>query len=304
MSTLIALCSEALHVALILAVAPVLASLTRMIEARLAGRVGPNLLDDWRKLLRLMRKQRVEAENASSLYRLAPAACFALVGVAASLVPSFTLGMAFAPFADLLLIVSLLALARCVLALAGMDVGVSTSGIAAVRTMEVAALAEPALLLVVFALALFAGSSSVELIAAMQREGNAISWGSLSFALAAIVLVGHADIRGSGRDTSQEFSGSDLVLLDASEMLRLIVWLDLIGALFLPFGMAPAGALLAWPLGLGCWLVRTLLLTTVLTVAEVAMGRMRQPRARRLLACAVVFALLAAALLFGGARVA
>ena len=300
MNTLIALCAEALHVGLILVVAPILTTLIRLIEARLSGRTGPKLLDGWSELLRLVRKQRVVAENASSLYRVAPAAGFAIVGIAASLVPSFSLGMAFAPFADLLLIVGLLVLARCVQALAGMDVGVAIGGIGASRTMEGSALAEPALLLVVFTLALFAGSSSIELIAAMQREGNAVSWTSLCLALAATVLVGLADIR---RDRlTEEFSGCDLALLDATDMLRLIVWLDLIGALFLPFGMAPAGAPLAWPLGLGCWLVRTLLLATMLAAVEVAMGRMRLLRVTRLLACAVVFALLAAAFLFGSAR--
>jgi len=301
-NTLIALCGEALHIALLVAVAPVLPVLLRCIEARLTGRTGADLLDTWRELLRLARKQRVVAENASPLYRVAPAACFAIVGLAAALVPSFTLGMALAPLSDLLLIVGLLALARCIQALAGMDVGASIGGIGATRTMEIAALAEPALLLVVFTLAVFAGSSSVELIAAMQRDGNAISWGSLSLALAAVVLVGFADIRRDG--LVQEFSGSDLALLNAADMLRLIVWLNLIGALFLPFGMAPAGAPLAWPLGLGCWLVRTLSLTAVLAVVGIGTARMRLARVTRLLACAVLFALLAAVYLFGGARVA
>ena len=302
MNMLIALCAQALHVALILATAPILTSLIRLIEARLTGRAGPNLLDAWRELLRLARKQRVVAENASPLYRIAPAACFASVGVAVSLVPSFTLGMAFAPFADLLLVVGLLALARCIHALAGMDVGVSIGGIGASRTMEISAIAEPALLLVAFTLALFAGSSSIELISAMQRDGNAIPWGSLCLALAATVLVGLTDIRREA--LTRDFSGCDLALLDAAGMLRLVVWLDLVGALFLPVGMAPAGAPMAWPLGLGCWVARTLLLAAALAVVEVGMGRLRLFRMTRLLACAVLFALLAAAFLFGGARVA
>lgn len=302
MNTLTALAAEALHVVLILATAPILITLIQLVEARLTGRAGPRLLDGWIGLLRLMRKQRVVAENASPLYRVAPAACFAMVGFAASLVPSFTLGMAFAPFADLLLIVGLLALTRCVQSLTGMDVGLSIGGIAARRTMDVAMLAEPALLLVAFTLALFAGSSSIELIAAMQREGNAISWASLALALAAVVLVGLADIR--RERLTEEFSGSDLALLDAAAMLQLIVWLDLIGAMFLPFGMAPPGAPLAWPLGFGCWLVRSLVLAMTLAVAEVALGRMRFARVSRVLACAVVFALLAAVFLFGGVRAA
>ena len=302
MNTLIAIAAEALHVALIVAMAPILTALIRLVEARLTGGAGPRLLDGWIELLRLLRKQPLVAENASALYRIAPAACLAMVGLAASLVPSFTLGMAFAPLADLLLIGGLLALTRCVQALAGMDVGLSIGGIAARRTMEAAMLAEPALLLVAFTLALFAGSSNVELIAAMQREGNAISWASLALALAAVVLVGLAEFR--RERLTEEFSGCDLAVLDAVGMLRLIVWLDLIGALFLPFGMAAPGAPLAWPLGLGCWLLRTLVLAATLAVVEVALGRLRLVRVHRVLACAVVFALLAAVFLFGAVRAA
>ena len=92
-------------------------------RARLAGRAGASPLQPWRDLIRLLRKQTVLAESASSVTIDAPAACAAATAVAACLVPSFTLGMTFAPFADLLLIAGLLIAARASLALAAMDAG-------------------------------------------------------------------------------------------------------------------------------------------------------------------------------------
>ena len=317
MNVLLAIAAQVLHVALSLAIAPVLVGFIRWIEARLTGRDGQAFVQPWQDLLQLLRKQPVVAENASSLFAVAPLACFAAVGAAASLVPSFILGMAFAPLSDLLVIGGLLALARCVLALAGMDAGTSFGGMGASRTMTLACLGEPALLLVIFTLALFAGSSNLDVIAAVQQEGAASSWTSLGLALAAIVLVAIADVGrgpvgGAGarpqltmlhQAMALEYSGRDLALLEGTEALRLLLWLNLIGAAFLPFGIAPAGAgLLAWPLGLACWLARLLLLATALAAAETILGRMRLPRVPCLLGFAVLLGLLAAAFLFAGAR--
>jgi len=317
MNVLLACVAQLLHVALLLAIAPVLVGFISWIQARLIGRGGQAFVQPWQDLLRLLRKQPVVAENASGLFAVAPLVCFAAVGTAASLVPSFTLGMAFAPLSDLLVIAGLLALTRCALALAGMDAGTALGGMGASRTMTLACLGEPALLLAIFTLALFAGSSNLDTVAAMQQEGGAASWTSLGLALAAIVLVAIADIGrgpigGVGAHPQLamlhqamllEYSGRDLALLEGTETLRLVLWLNLIGAAFLPFGIASAGAgLLAWPLGIACWLVKLLLLATALAVAETVFGRMRLPSVPRLLGFAVLLGLLAAAFLFAGAR--
>ena len=123
-------------------------------QARLAGRAGPSLLQPWRDLIRLLRKQAVLAESASGVTEIAPCCAERRSPCRACLVPSFTLGMALAPFADLLAIAGLLAVARCSMALSAMDAGTAPGGMAASRTMLLGCLAEPALLLVLFVLAL------------------------------------------------------------------------------------------------------------------------------------------------------
>ena len=151
-------CADAAH-RLIGAAAPTLIGVHRWMQARLAGRVGPPLLQPWRDLIRLLRKQTVLAEGASGVTVDAPVVCAAATAVAACLVPSFALGMIFAPFADLLVIAGLLALARSSLALAAMDAGAAMGGMAASRTLLLGCLAEPALLLVLFVLALSRAAS-------------------------------------------------------------------------------------------------------------------------------------------------
>jgi formate hydrogenlyase subunit 4 len=107
MSILTGLLTQLLHLALILALAPVLTGCVRWLKARLMGRRGPHPLQAWRDVLKLLKKRPVLAENASAISRAAPYMALAAAVLAAALVPSFARGMVLAPFADLLLMKSL-----------------------------------------------------------------------------------------------------------------------------------------------------------------------------------------------------
>ena len=237
MTLLTGLVAQLLHIALMAATAPTLIGLHRWMQARLAGRAGASPLQPWRDLIRLLRKQTVLAESASNVTIDAPVACAAATAVAACLVPSFALGMTFAPFADLLLISGLLIAARASLALAAMDAGTAVGGMAASRTMLFGTLAEPALLLVLFVLALLAGSLDLDVVAAMQIENGADWRTGVGLALAATSLVALIDVM-RREALAMDLGGRDLALIEASDALRLLVWFNLIGAMFLPFGMA------------------------------------------------------------------
>ena len=85
--------------------------------------------------------------------------------VAASLVPTFATGLMFSWSADLIAITALLGSARFFLALAGMDVGTSFGGIGSSREAMFATLAEPAMIMMVFTVALLAGSTQLSTVA-------------------------------------------------------------------------------------------------------------------------------------------
>ena len=78
---------------LVLALAPLLLGFTRKVKARLLRRRGPPVLQPYRDLLRLIRKEVVLAENASWLFRSGPYMIFAATWVAAALVPTFATGL-------------------------------------------------------------------------------------------------------------------------------------------------------------------------------------------------------------------
>jgi formate hydrogenlyase subunit 4 len=92
-------------------VAPV-TGFVRKAKARLLRRQGPPIIQPYRDLLRLMKKEVVLANNASWLFRACPYLIFAATWVAAALVPTFATGLIFSWSADLIAIVALLGLAR------------------------------------------------------------------------------------------------------------------------------------------------------------------------------------------------
>ena len=150
---------QGVQMVLVVAVAPAILGVTRKVKARLLRRIGPPLLQPYFDLWKLMHKEAVLAHNASWLYRVAPYLIFAATWVAAALVPSYATGLLFSWSADLIAIVALLGTARFTLALAGMDVGTAFGGIGSSREMMIASLAEPAMILIVFTVALVVGSA-------------------------------------------------------------------------------------------------------------------------------------------------
>lgn len=313
MIALLALLAQLLHAALMLAAAPIVLGVVRLLRARLAGRRGPSVLQPWRDLLRLARKQPVLADHATGVGAHGPMLALTCTLAACLLVPSFTLGMATAPMADLLVIAGLFVLGRCTVALAAMDVGTPFGGMGASRVMTYGAFSEPALLMVILTLSLLAGTTNLDVIAGLLRDGGAGPRIALGFALAAMLAVALTE---SGRlpvddDAGRlelamvpgamrlEFSGRQLAFLQAEGSLRLLVWMTLIATVFAPFGIAGFGSYpLAWLLGLVLWAAKIAILAAALAMMEFCATRMRLLGVPALLSVAALLGVLAAIFLF------
>ena len=313
MSVLVALIAQALHIALMLAAAPLLVGLIRLVKSRLLGRTGPSVLQPVRDLRRLLRKQPVVAENASWLFVAAPSVSFAASLAAAALVPSFALHMTTAPLSDLLTIAGLLGLSRAALALAGMDIGTAFGGIGASREMTFAVFAEPALLLVIFTLALLSGTTNLDVIAGLLREGTLGLRVSLGLAMIAIVTIAiaengripvdnpatHLELTMVHEAMVLEYSGRHLALIEWGAALRLLLWLTLIGTIFAPFGSGLAdGWPPGWLPGLVAWAAKVGVLALGLALFESSIAKMRVFRVPEFLGIALLLGLLAVLFLF------
>ncbi len=206
---------------LVLGLAPLLTGLIRKFKARLQQRRGPPLLQPYRDLWKLLRKEAVIADNASWLFRVSPYLIFSATWAAASLVPTFATGLTLSVSADLIAIVALLGSARFFLALVGLDIGTSFGGIGSSREVMIASLAEPALIIVAFTLALIAGSTQLSVIAAFMTSGNAGLRVSLGLALVALIIVAIAEnCADPGRQSRNASRTDDGPRSDGARILR------------------------------------------------------------------------------------
>ncbi len=297
----------------VLLLAPGLVGLVRKSKARLTRRRGASILQPYRDLSRLIRKEVVLAENASWLFRVAPYLIFAATWVAAALVPTFATGLLFSWSADLIAIIALLASARFFLALAGMDVGTSFGGIGSSREVMIASLAEPAMLMIVFTLALIAGSTQLSTIAGVMNSPMVGVRVSLALALFALIIVAiaenaripvdnpatHLELTMVHEAMVLEYSGRHLALIELAAALKLLLYVSLIACIFAPWGIAaPEAGAVALAIGAAVYVGKLAVGGGLLAVFETAIAKMRVFRVPQFIGAALMLGLLGTLLRF------
>jgi formate hydrogenlyase subunit 4 len=301
-----------LQMTLVIGLAPLLTGLVRVVKARLQRRRGPPLLQPYRDLARLARKEAIVADSASWLFRMAPYLVFAATWVAAALIPTFATGLLFSWSADLIAVVALLGSARFFLALAGLDVGTSFGGLGASREAMFASLAEPAMIVIVFSLALIAGSTQLSTVAAAMTAGVGLRV-TLGMALIALVIVAvaengripvdnaatHLELTMVHEAMILEYSGRHLAVIELASMLKLVVYVSLIICVFAPWGTAIADAGIGDRLAGAAFYVAKLGVAGVLLgVFETSIAKMRVFRVPDFIGAALMLGFLGALLLF------
>jgi formate hydrogenlyase subunit 4 len=255
----------------------------------------------------------VLAHNASWLFRVAPYLIFAATWVAAALVPTFAMGLHFSWSADLIAITALIGSARFFLALAGMDVGTSFGGIGSSREVMIASLAEPAMIMITFTVALIAGSTQLSNIAAFMLSPEAGLSVSMGLALVALIIVSiaenarvpvdnpatHLELTMVHEAMVLEYSGRHLAMIEYAASLKLLLYVSLIACIFVPWGLAaPAAGPAAFAIGAATYVAKLAVGAVLLSLFETAIAKMRVFRVPEFLGAAFMLGLLATLLLF------
>jgi formate hydrogenlyase subunit 4 len=304
---------QGIQMTLVLSVAPLLTGLVRKVKARLQRRRGPPLIQPYRDLRRLLGKEVVLAHNASWLFRVAPYIIFATTWVAAALVPTFATGLLFSWSGDLIVITALLGGARFAQALAALDIGTSFGGIGSSREVMIASLAEPAMIMIVFSVALVAGSTQLSTIAEHMLTAHVGLRVSLALALVALVIVAvaenaripvdnpatHLELTMVHEAMVLEYSGRHLAMIDLAASLKLLVYISVIGSIFVPVGLVwNDPSLSGYALGIVAWLIKLTVAGVLLAVLEMSIAKMRVFRVPNFIGGALMLGLLGVLLLF------
>jgi hydrogenase-4 component C len=233
-----------------------------------------------------MKRQEVISEQAGWIFRFAPYISMAALLLVALIVPMLAAASPFGAVGDLILVVYLFVIPRVLFSLAGMDSGSTFGGIGARRELLVAALIEPVLILVVFVLALLAGSTNLGTISHKVATGtmplSMAFWLSMAaFAFATFVEMGRLpfDLGEAEQELQEgplsEYSGRSLALAKWSLYLKQIVLVALFLGLFLPFGSMIMPSVPGVVISVIAFLVKAAVFYFIVALLENAMARMR-----------------------------
>jgi len=299
-----------LQTALLVALAPLWNGVVAVLKARMQMRRGAPVLQRYRDLFKLARKETILTEDASPLARVAP---YAVLGAAVAIctwTPVLSTQPGFGFAGDLVMTVALLAAMRVLLALLAMEAGTTFGGMAASRHIALSALAEPALMLAVFTLAIAARSTDLSRISA-AIVATPDAWISPSHLLALtamwIVVVSetgrvpvdnpatHLELTMIHEGLVLDVSGRHLAVLEWAGAVRQLVLLTLVANLFLPWGIAATLEPVAIAVALAAWLAKLAVFAIVVAATESATAKMRLFRVPEFLGMAFLLALLALA---------
>lgn len=298
--------SQLTQTLLVVLIAPLMLGWVAQCRAWLQNRSGPGLLQPYRVLFKLLEKDALLAHNASPLFRAAPYIQFGCMVLAASVVPITETNLLFAPAADVIALVGVFALARVFSALAAMDVGTAFGSLGARREMLVASLSEPALLMVLFTPLLIVQSSSLNTIVDTLAHREFQLYPSLAFAAVAFVMVllaenaripvdnpaTHLELTMIHEALILEYSGRHLALIEWAHAIKFTTYCTIGIALFVPWGIAQAGAWQALPGAIAALLIKLCVAGAGLALLETLTAKMRIFRAPEFLGMAFMLAAL------------
>jgi hydrogenase-4 component C len=275
---------------LILLLAPLFTGLVRVLRARVQNRVGPPVTQNYRDIAKLMKRQEVISEQAGWAFRFTPYLVMASMLLAALIIPMLTVISPLIWVGDLIFLIYLFALPRFFFALAGLESGSPFGGIGAKRELLLSALVEPVMLLVVFIMALLAGSTNLSGITGSIVYGDlqysmAVLLGLVAFAFALFVEMGRLpfDLAEAEQELQEgplaEYSGRSLALMKWGLGVRQVVLAALFLAMFFPFGVMTELTLGSFVVALLAFLVKLILIFAGLAVLENVMARVRYVKA-------------------------
>jgi len=291
-----------IHTLVVLLLSPLLIGIIIRVKSRFAGRRGAPLVQPWRDIWRLLRKDLVISHTTSWVFFVGPVLGVVVPVLAFLFVPLGAFPAAISFEGDFILWLYLFALARFATAAAALDTGSSFEGMGAAREVTYASLAEPVLFFCLLVIARLSGSLSfngmfgADIAAMWPTAGVSLLLVALCWML--VLLLENARIPFDDPTTHLELTMiHEVMVLDHSgPLLGLVHWgaamkLMVSGALLvrviLPFSTGHPGFDIAlFALGM-------ILLAALIGVVESVMARFKLPRIPQIMVGAILFAFFA-----------
>ena len=295
-----------LQTLLFIASAPILAGWLKKVKCRLQNRRAPSLLQPYRDLRKLWRKEPVVAHPASWIFKATPYIVLSTTVLTAAIIPLIAVNLPTEKIADVVVLIGFFALGRFFLALAGMDIGTAFGGMGSSREMMVSSLAEPAMLMAVFTLAMSASTTNLSEAMKYVLDTGLVLRPSFVFAMLGLMLVAvaetgripvdnpttHLELTMIHEAMILEYSGRHLGLIEWASQIKLMIYGVLIVNIFFPWGIAQDFSLRSLGIGALSLGLKLIGLTVLLGLSEVILAKMRVFRVQEYLSFAYLLTLL------------
>jgi formate hydrogenlyase subunit 4 len=293
---------------LLMGLSPLLTGCIRNWKAKLQNRRGAPIYQPYLDLMKFMRKDMVISEHASWIFNVTPFVLFITALLAGLMTPLICAQAPLNLFGGALALIALLALGRFFLALGGLDPASSFGGMGSSREMTIAAIAEPAMMLSIFTVAITAGTTNLSHII---EASAGPAWKflnpshALAFAALFIVLLAetgrvpvdnpatHLELTMIHEAMVLEYSGPNLALVEWGASLKQFVLMALLANVFFPVGIAADWSLGAVGLSALGFLGKIVVLAVAVVLVETTNAKLRLFRVPDLLSVAFILATLA-----------
>lgn len=295
-----------LQIVVIVGLSPLVKGFINKIEARLQCRRGPSLFQPYYNLAKLLRKDAVVSETASWIFRATPYVTFLSILIIALLVPVLSSTVPANFTGDVILVIYLFALGRFFLALSSLDTGSAFGGMGGSREMTISSMAEPAMMLSVFTVAIISGSTNLSNITQAMLSYKLLSPSLfLSLAALAIVIIAeagripvdnpytHLELTMIHEGMILEFSGRYLALIEWASCMKLLVLLTILVNTFLPWGIASGLTFPGLIVSFAFYVVKIGFFSLLIAIVESSFAKMRLFRIPNMLGTSFILGVLA-----------
>jgi len=268
------------------AFAPLLSGITRVARARMHNRRGPDVLQEYRDIIKLLGRQSVAPAASGWVFRATPFVMAGVMLTIATALPVVTVASPLPQLGDLITLIYLFAVARFFFAISGLDTGSPFTAIGASREAILGVLVEPILLLGLWVAAQVAGSTHISSITDTIYHWPAARSIPLILALCACAFATFIEMGKLPFDLAEaeqelqegplsEYSGSGFGVIKWAISLKQLVVLQMFVGVFIPWGQMTsfsAGGLL---LAIVVAVVKVIVGVLVIALFENSMARLR-----------------------------
>lgn len=279
------------QLAVIILLAPLVNGIIRKIKAFTQKRRGAPLLQMYFDIYKLMKKSSVVSEASSWIFRATPYIVISTAIAAALLVPVTTkLSPVLFP-GDVIMLVSVLALGRFFMMLAGLDTGSTFGGMGSSREAMISSLMEPSILVCVFTAGLVAGTTSVYgIMQAMNVLALPLSQPVFILVALSILIIiiaetsripvddpaTHLELTMVHEAMILEYSGRQLALMELGASIKQLVFITLLVNICLPLDqLIPLAGIAAVIVSLLFYLIKAVIVAVIIAIIEVGTVKFR-----------------------------